>query len=129
MAKNGLQRNLFVYSMEFENSPLIKRYRILFSQIDLNFIKPFNTGKGAIWYSRHALIRALIYQKLYKKRQSVERYFARLQALRVEIPLFFNQTSIANATTIAHLALSAVALTAVALDRPHKIRSYRTFAH
>ena len=68
-------------------------------------------------------------RKLYKKRQSVELYFARLQALRVEIPLFFNQRSIANATTIAHLALSAVALAAVALDRPHKIRSYRTFPH
>lgn len=69
------------------------------------------------------------FQKLYEKRQSVELYFARLQALRVEIPLFFNQRSVANATTVAHIALSAVALAAIALKRPHKIRSYRTFAH
>jgi len=64
MAKNGIQRNLFVYFLEFNNSPLIKRYEVLFKQIDLSFINPYNTGKGATGYSRHALIRALIFQKL-----------------------------------------------------------------
>ncbi len=64
MSKNGLQKYLFVYWMEFEQSPLIKRYQTLFDQLDLSFIKQFNTGVGATGYSRHALIKALIYQKL-----------------------------------------------------------------
>ncbi len=64
MAKNGIQRNLFTYLLEFEKSPLLKRYEVLFSQLDLSFIKPFNTGVGATGFSRHALIKALIYKSL-----------------------------------------------------------------
>ena len=64
MAKNGIQRNLFTSLMEFSASPLAKRYEILFSQLDLSAIKLFNTGVGATGYSRHALIKALVYQRL-----------------------------------------------------------------
>jgi len=67
------------------------------------------------------------FNKLYKKRIAVEQTFSRLQELLIEEARHYSLTAIRNANTIDYLALALVALTAVRMKKPEKIRSFRTF--
>ena len=67
------------------------------------------------------------FNKLYKKRITVEQTFSRLQELLIEEARHYSLTSIRNANTIDYLALALVALAAVRMKKPEKIRSFRTF--
>ncbi len=68
------------------------------------------------------------YKKVFKGRQVVEQYFARLGDREAEQTTHYALTSIKNQMTIAHLAASLIAVAATQLDRKDKIRCYRTFA-
>jgi len=68
------------------------------------------------------------FKNTYKKRIVVEQYFARLGEREAEQTTHYKLRSVKNQMTIAHLAQSLVALAAVRLHRPEKIRCYRTFA-
>lgn len=68
------------------------------------------------------------FKNMYKKRIVVEQYFARLGEREAEQTTHYKLRSVKNQMTIAHLAQSLVALAAVRLHRPEKIRCYRTFA-
>jgi hypothetical protein len=67
------------------------------------------------------------YKKLYSKRHVVEQTFSRLQELKIEEARHYSLTAIRNANTIDYLALALVALVAVRLNKPEKIRCFRTF--
>lgn len=67
------------------------------------------------------------FNKLYKKRISVEQTFSRLQDLHIEEARHYSLTAIRNANTIDYLALALVALAATRMKKPEKIRSFRTF--
>jgi transposase len=66
------------------------------------------------------------FKKLYAKRIVVEQTFSRLQELEIEDARHYGLTAIRNANTIDYLALALVALAAVRMKKPHKIRCYRT---
>ena len=69
------------------------------------------------------------YKKTYKLRTEVERYFSRLGDREVEQTTHYKMRSIQNQMTIAHLSLSLVAFAAaILMNKPDKIRCYRTFA-
>lgn len=62
-------------------------------------------------------------------RTEVERYFSRLGPREFEDTTLCNYRSVRNQMTVAHLTLNLVAVAAViVLQRPDKIRSYKTFA-
>jgi hypothetical protein len=64
-----------------------------------------------------------------KERQVVEQYFSRLGDREVEQTTHYPLRSVRNQMTIAHIALSLVAVAAaVILHRPEKMRCFRTFA-
>lgn len=67
------------------------------------------------------------FKKLYAKRFVVEQTFSRLQELEIEEARHYSLTAIRNANTIDYLALALVALAAVRMKRPEKIRCFRTF--
>jgi len=67
------------------------------------------------------------FNKLYAKRFVVEQTFSRLQELEIEEARHYSLTAIRNANTIDYLALALVALVAVRIKRPEKIRCFRTF--
>jgi hypothetical protein len=67
------------------------------------------------------------FNKLYAKRFVVEQTFSRLQELEIEQARHYSLTAIRNANTIDYLALALVALVAVRIKRPEKIRCFRTF--
>ena len=69
------------------------------------------------------------YKDSYKKRTEVERYFSRLGPREVEEVSQYKYRSIRNQMTLAHLSLSLTAVAAaLVLERPDKIRCYKTFA-
>lgn len=67
------------------------------------------------------------FESLYAKRFVVEQTFSRLQELKIEEARHYALTAIRNANTIDYLALALVALAAVKLKKPEKIRCFRTF--
>ena len=67
------------------------------------------------------------FKNLYAKRFVVEQTFSRLQELKIEEARHYALTAIRNANTIDYLALALVALVAVRLKKPEKIRCFRTF--
>ena len=69
------------------------------------------------------------FKDTFKIRETVEQYFARLGDREAEKTTHYKPVAIKNQMTIAHLALTAIAVTAgVLLKQPDKIRCYRTFA-
>jgi transposase len=66
------------------------------------------------------------YKSLYGKRIVVEQTFSRAQELEIEEARHYGLTTIRNANTIDYLALALVALAAVRMKKPHKIRCYRS---
>ena len=69
-----------------------------------------------------------LFKKTYKKRIVVEQYFSRLGEREADQTTHYKLRSVKNQMTIAHLSQSLIALAAVQLQRPEKIRCYRTFA-
>ena len=67
------------------------------------------------------------FNQLYAKRIVVEQIFSRLQELEIEKARHYSLTAIRNANTIDYLALALVALAAVRMKKPKKIRCFRTF--
>jgi DDE family transposase/transposase-like protein DUF772 len=67
------------------------------------------------------------FNKLYAKRFVVEQSFSRLHELEIEEARHYSLTSIRNANTFDYLALALVALVAVRIKKPEKIRCFRTF--
>ena len=67
------------------------------------------------------------FKNLYAKRFVVEQTFSRLQELKIEEARHYSLTAIRNANTIDYLVLALVALVAVRLKKPEKIRCFRTF--
>ena len=67
------------------------------------------------------------FKKLYRKRQSVEQTFSRVQELEIEEARHYSLTAVRNSNTIDYLALALVALASVRMKKPQKIRCYRTF--
>ena len=67
------------------------------------------------------------FANLYAKRIVVEQTFSRLQELLIEEARHYSLTAIRNANTIEYLALALVALAAVKMKKPEKIRCFRTF--
>jgi len=69
------------------------------------------------------------FKKTFKGRQVVEQYFARLGDREAEQTTHYSLTAVKNQMTIAHLTASLIAVAAaIHLERPEKIRCYRTFA-
>lgn len=67
------------------------------------------------------------FKAIYRKRQAVEQTFERVHELGIEEARHYGLTAIRNSNTIDYLALALVALAAVRMKKPHKIRCYRTF--
>ena len=67
------------------------------------------------------------FENLLSKRFVVEQTFSRLQELQIEQARHYSLSTIRNANTIDYLALALVALVAVRLNKPEKIRCFRTF--
>ena len=67
------------------------------------------------------------FENLFAKRVVVEQTFSRLQELQIEQARHYSLTAIRNANTIDYMALALVALVAVRLKKPEKIRCFRTF--
>ncbi len=67
------------------------------------------------------------FNQLYAKRIVVEQTFSRLQELEIENARHYSLTAIRNSNTLAYLALALVALAAVRMKKPKKIRCFRTF--
>jgi len=67
------------------------------------------------------------FTNLYAKRIVVEQTFSRLQQLHIEEARHYALTAIRNANTIDYLALALVALAAIKMKKPEKIRCFRTF--
>ena len=69
------------------------------------------------------------FKDTYHKRIVVEQYFARLGDREVEQTTHYKLRSVQNQMTIAHLSMSLIAkAAAVLMQRPDKIRCFRTFA-
>jgi transposase len=66
------------------------------------------------------------FKKLYGQRIVVEQTFSRVQELDIEEARHYGLTAIRNANTIDYLALALVALAAVRMKKPKKIRCWRT---
>jgi hypothetical protein len=67
------------------------------------------------------------FKNLYAKRFVVEQAFSRIQELKIEEARHYGFTAIRNANTLDYLALALVALVAVKIKKPEKIRCFRTF--
>ena len=67
------------------------------------------------------------FEALYKKRIVVEQLFSRVDSEGIEDARQYKLRGIRNSNTISYLALSLVALTAMRMKKPSKIRSLRTF--
>lgn len=70
-----------------------------------------------------------LFKETTKQRQVVEQHFARLGDREAEQTTRYALKSVRNQTTLAHIALSMVAVAAVLLNSPEKMRCFRTFAH
>jgi len=69
------------------------------------------------------------FEDTFDLRTEVERYFSRLGPREFEDTTLCNYRSVRNQMTIAHLTLNLVAVAAaIVLQRPDKIRCYKTFA-
>jgi hypothetical protein len=69
------------------------------------------------------------FKEIFKDRQAVEQYFARLGDREAEQTTHYGFTAISNQMTIAHLTASLIAVAAaIHLQQPENIRCYRTFA-
>ena len=68
------------------------------------------------------------YKSKYARRIGVEQYFVRLGSLEAYQTTHYSIKTVKNQMTIAHIALSLVALAAVTINKKEKIRCYRTFA-
>ena len=69
------------------------------------------------------------FKTTFAKRITVEQYFARLGDREVEQTTHYKLRSVQNQMTIAHLSMSLIAkAAAVLMQRPDKIRCFRTFA-
>jgi len=69
------------------------------------------------------------FKDTYKLRTEVERYFSRLGNREIEYTTHYKSKTIKNQLTIAHLSLSLVAYAAaILMEKPDKIRCFRTFA-
>lgn len=68
------------------------------------------------------------YKRKYAQRIRVEQYFARMGSLEAYQTTHYSLNTVKNQMTIAHIALSLVALAAVSINKKEKIRCYRTFA-
>lgn len=69
------------------------------------------------------------FKEVFKGRQVVEQYFARLGDREAEQTTHYGLTAVKNQMTIAHLTASLIAVAAaIHLERPEKIRCYQTFA-
>lgn len=69
----------------------------------------------------------IAFKKLYAKRTSVERGFARLLSLCMQYPTVHGLQAISNWCTIAHITALAIALTAVRTGHPNKLRFVKKF--
>lgn len=67
------------------------------------------------------------FKTLYAKRFVVEQTFSRLQELHLEEARHYSLTAIRNSNTIDYLSLALVALAAVRIKKPNKIRCFRSF--
>ena len=67
------------------------------------------------------------FQRTYALRMTVEQYFARFGNRTVEHTKHYSLKSVKNQISIAHLAMSLVALAAVNIHRNESIRCYKTF--
>lgn len=67
------------------------------------------------------------FKKLYARRIVVEQTFSRVQELQIEHARHYSLTAIRNSNTLNYLALALVALAAVQMKKPQKIRCFRTF--
>jgi len=67
------------------------------------------------------------FKELYKKRISVERVFSRLLAIAMQNPTVRGYNAIRNHTTIAHISVLLVALTAYKTGQQDKIRFVKSF--
>jgi hypothetical protein len=66
------------------------------------------------------------FEKLYGKRIVVEQTFSRVQDLEIEEARHYGLRTIRNSNTIDYLALALVALAAVRMKKPQKIRCHRS---
>jgi hypothetical protein len=71
---------------------------------------------------------SLRFKRTYATRIVVEQYFSRLGDREVEQTTHYKLRVVKNQMTIAHLAMSLVALAAVRIGRPENLRCHRTFA-
>jgi len=71
---------------------------------------------------------SLRYLKLYDMRTAVERYFSRLGDREAEQTTHYVYRAVRNQMTIAHLTQSLVAIAAVIMQRPEKIRCFKSLA-
>jgi hypothetical protein len=70
-----------------------------------------------------------LYKDTYALRTEVERYFSRLGPREIEEMSAFKYKSVRNLMSIAHLTLNLTAVAAaLVLEKPDKIRCYKTFA-
>ena len=70
-----------------------------------------------------------LYKNTYRQRQAVEQYFSRLGDIEAEQTTHYKLRAVQNQMTIAHLSMSLIAYAAaILLNRPDKIRCFRTFA-
>lgn len=71
---------------------------------------------------------SLLFKQIYPRRIVVEQYFSRLGGREVEQTTHYKLRVVKNQMTIAHLAMSLVALAALRIGRTEHLRCYRTFA-
>jgi hypothetical protein len=130
------QLPLFLSYEQVHELPIVSKYEKIFDELDLSDIPEFNFGVGANGVSQHALLRAFVIRSL-ESLNTVSALIRFLQANPALICLcgFQNQRiphdsqfyRFLNANTIDYLALALVALVAVRIKRPEKIRCFRTF--
>lgn len=69
------------------------------------------------------------FQKILDQRIAVEQYFSRMGVQEAYQTTHYSRQVVENQMFLAHISLSLVALTAVSMEHPEKMRCYRTFAH
>jgi len=68
-----------------------------------------------------------LFKELYKKRTSVERIFSRLLGIAMQSPTVRVYNANCNHTTIAHISVLLIALTALRTGQQDKIRFVKSF--
>lgn len=95
----------------------------------------FLEGSGCITYLRvdtdESIRKSIDYgsetfKKLYNLRVSSERIFSRLLSICMQAPSVIGLNAIANHSTIAHITVLAIALTAIKVNKPDRIRFVKT---